>query len=223
MSDSNHKTVLITGAAGNLGRATSLAFAAQGAQLVLADHNQDRLLSLAAELPPGCRHQTIPVNLIDPEAVIAMRDQALARFGQIDTLANIAGGFRMGPLLQDTPDKDWDFMMDLNLRSVFNCCRALLPGMVERGSGRIINISARAAVAPKGRMGPYCASKAAVNVVLHINCSRRNEVVVQFRYVPLFEVGVVVGFCAVHQSFQADEFGHFFTLQNVNRRLQTVL
>ncbi len=159
------KSILITGAAGNLGRATAQAFAAQGARLALVDLNEDGLRDCAATLPAGTRHERIPTDLIDPDSVADMRERALAAFGAIDVLANIAGGFRMGPLLQDTPDKDWDFMMDLNARSVFNCCRALLPGMVERGNGRIVNISARAAVAPKGRMGPYCASKAAVKTL----------------------------------------------------------
>jgi NAD(P)-dependent dehydrogenase (short-subunit alcohol dehydrogenase family) len=68
----------------------------------------------------------------------------------------------MGPLLQNTEDKDWDFMMNLNLRSVFNTCRSVLPHMLDHGGGRVINVSARAAEKGKGRMGPYCASKAAV-------------------------------------------------------------
>ena len=74
----------------------------------------------------------------------------------------IAGGFTMGPPLHETEDKDWNFMMDLNARSVFNCCRAVIPHMLEQGSGRIVNISARAAAEGKARMAPYCASKAAV-------------------------------------------------------------
>ncbi len=165
MLEFHEKTALITGAAGNLGRATALAFADAGAQLVLVDRNQDGLREVAAALPEGARLECIPTDLIDPDSVAAMRDRALAAFGAVDVLANIAGGFRMGPLLQDTPEPDWDFMMDLNARSVFHCCRALLPGMVERGAGRIVNISARAAVMPKGRMGPYCASKAAVKTL----------------------------------------------------------
>ena len=80
-------------------------------------------------------------------------------------LANIAGGFTMGPLVQDTDDRDWDFMMNLNARSVFNTSRVVIPTMLTQGGGRIINVSARAAEQPKGRMAPYCASKAAVQTL----------------------------------------------------------
>jgi NAD(P)-dependent dehydrogenase (short-subunit alcohol dehydrogenase family) len=86
-------------------------------------------------------------------------------FGHIDVLANIAGGFTMGPLIQETSDRDWDFMMNLNARSVFNTCRSAIPIMLQHGHGRVINVSARAAEQGKGKMGPYCASKAAVRTL----------------------------------------------------------
>jgi NAD(P)-dependent dehydrogenase (short-subunit alcohol dehydrogenase family) len=101
-------------------------------------------------------------DLIDPVAVETSINEVLAAYRRIDVLANIAGGFHMGPLIQDTGDRDWDFMMNLNARSVFNTCRRVIPVMLEHGGGRIINVSARAAEQGKGRMGPYCASKAAV-------------------------------------------------------------
>jgi NAD(P)-dependent dehydrogenase (short-subunit alcohol dehydrogenase family) len=85
-----------------------------------------------------------------------------ARFGRIDILVNIAGGFTMGPPVHETPDRDWDFMMDLNARTVFNTCRAVVPHLIEGSGGRIVNVSARAALEGKGHMAPYCASKAAV-------------------------------------------------------------
>jgi NAD(P)-dependent dehydrogenase (short-subunit alcohol dehydrogenase family) len=91
-----------------------------------------------------------------------MVERVSAHFGRIDILANIAGGFTMGPPLHETEDRDWDFMMGLNARSVFNTCRAVVPRMLEQGGGRIVNVSARAATEGKGHMGPYCASKAAV-------------------------------------------------------------
>jgi NAD(P)-dependent dehydrogenase (short-subunit alcohol dehydrogenase family) len=89
-------------------------------------------------------------------------ERVIAHFGRVDILANIAGGFAMGPPVHETEDKDWDFMMDLNARSVFNTCRAAVPHMIARGSGRIVNVSARAAREGKAHMAPYCASKAAV-------------------------------------------------------------
>ena len=80
----------------------------------------------------------------------------------IDAIIRDCGGFRMGPTIQDTTDRDWDFMMDLNARTVFNTCRAVIPHMLARSYGRIVNVSARAATNGKAKMGPYCASKSAV-------------------------------------------------------------
>ena len=101
-------------------------------------------------------------NVGNEDEVLAMFDAARERFGTIDILANVAGGFSMGPSLEDTPDETWNLMMDLNARSVFNMCRAVMPIMRDAGRGRVVNVSARAALSGKGHMGPYCASKAAV-------------------------------------------------------------
>ncbi len=162
MSEFNHQTIIITGAAGNLGAAVAQTFAAAGANIVLVDINEERLVQTQGSLPAGTETLIIPTNLIDPESVTAMVSKVRGKFGQIDILANIAGGFTMGPLIHETADGDWDFMMDLNVRSVFNCCRAVIPAILENGGGKIINISARAAREGKAKMGPYCASKAAV-------------------------------------------------------------
>jgi len=162
MSEFNHQTIIITGAAGNLGAAVAQTFAAAGANIALVDIDEERLLQAQRNLPAGTVSLVIPTNLIEPESVSAMVSKVRGEFGQIDILANIAGGFTMGPLIHETEDRDWDFMMDLNVRSVFNCCRAVIPAILENGGGRIINISARAAREGKAKMGPYCASKAAV-------------------------------------------------------------
>jgi NAD(P)-dependent dehydrogenase (short-subunit alcohol dehydrogenase family) len=162
MSEFNHKTIIITGAAGNLGAAVAQTFAVAGANTVLVDIDEERLLQTQSGLPAGTESLVIPTNLIDPESVSTMVSQVTETYGRIDILANIAGGFTMGPLIQKTEDKDWDFMMNLNVRTVFNCCRAIIPAMLENGGGKIINISARAAREGKAKMGPYCTSKAAV-------------------------------------------------------------
>jgi len=87
---------------------------------------------------------------------------AVERFGRIDVLANIAGGFRMGTPVHETPDADWDFLLDINLRSLLNMVRAAVPQMIAAGGGRIINVGAHAALKGVARMGAYCASKSAV-------------------------------------------------------------
>lgn len=162
MSELKQKIVIITGAAGALGSTVAKTFASQGATLVLVDINRERLDTVRADLPDEIESTVIETNLLKQESVDAMVNAVIAKYGSVDVIANIAGGFTMGPLVHETSDKDWDFMMDLNLRSIFHTSRAVIPVMLRNGGGRIINISARAANEGKAKMGPYCASKAAV-------------------------------------------------------------
>lgn len=162
MSEFENKVVVVTGAAGNLGRAVALGFAAHGTHLALLDLNAGGLQKTVDSCTGQASAKAYPTNLIDATVVDATIAEVVNDLGRIDILANIAGGFTMGPLIQDTEDRDWDFMMNLNVRSVFNTCRQVIPVMLDNQGGRIINVSARAAEHGKGRMGPYCASKAAV-------------------------------------------------------------
>jgi len=156
MTTQTGRVVLITGAAGNLGRAVATAFAANGASLVLADYSNEGLEAIPEA------GQKIQVDLTSEDSVRAMVAEAIRENGHIDVLANIAGGFTMGPLLHETDAADWEFMMNLNARSVFYTSKAVIPHMLEQGGGSIVSVSARAAKEGKGKMGPYCASKAAV-------------------------------------------------------------
>jgi NAD(P)-dependent dehydrogenase (short-subunit alcohol dehydrogenase family) len=112
----------------------------------------------------GERPTRLPVatDLTDESSVDSAVDYVARHYGRIDVLVNVAGGFRMGPPVHETPVRDWDLMMSLNAKSVFLMARAVIPHMLATGGGRIVSISARAAVQPKGWMAPYCASKAAV-------------------------------------------------------------
>lgn len=165
MSEFSNKVIVVTGAAGNLGQAVARRFAAAGARLALLDLNAEGLNRVVESLSGQATAKPYPGNLIDQSAVADILGRIADEFGGIDVLANIAGGFTMGPLIQDTEDRDWDFMMNLNVRTVFNTCRHAIPVMLDGGGGRIINVSARAAENGKGRMGPYCASKAAVRTL----------------------------------------------------------
>ncbi len=162
MEELKGKVVIVTGAAGNLGRAVSRAFAGRGARLALVDLDPNALEGARLALPAGTDAATFAADLIRADAVADAAERIGAHFGRVDVLANIAGGFTMGPPLHETTDRDWEFMMDLNARTVFNCCRAFVPGLLAAGDGRIINVSARAATRGMGHMAPYCASKAAV-------------------------------------------------------------
>lgn len=156
-----NKVVVVTGAAGNVGLATAKAFADKGATIALVDHTEENASKAQMKLSnTPSRAYACDLTQVDAvEQTFAAIEQQL---GKIDVLANIAGGFTMGPTIQETSDKDWDFMMNLNLKSVFNTCRMALPGMLQNGSGRIINVAARAALQGVATMGPYCTSKAGV-------------------------------------------------------------
>jgi NAD(P)-dependent dehydrogenase (short-subunit alcohol dehydrogenase family) len=162
MSELEGRVVLVTGAAGNLGTAVAEAFGTRGARLALLDRSAERLEAVARSLALPPNAMLLPTDLTERRSVDAAVAAVLEQFGVLDVVANIAGGFTMGPPLHETPDEDLDFMLDLNVRSLFNVCRAAVPAMLKGGGGRIVNVSARAAREGKARMGPYCASKAAV-------------------------------------------------------------
>lgn len=162
MGQLNDQTVLVTGAAGNLGRAVCTALASEGAKIAMLDISSEALVKARSALPDAAETELFPGDLLSSDAIERIVAAVKGRFGRIDVLANVAGGFAMGPPLHETDDATWDRMLDLNLRSVFHCCRAVVPVMLEQGRGSIVNVSARAALAAKGHMGPYCAAKAGV-------------------------------------------------------------
>ena len=150
------KTCLVTGAAGNLGRAVAGAFAAEGASLILMDHAEEHLRSAYGGEAQGRRFAI--ADLRDAQSVA----RAIPAGTRIDILCNLAGGFRMGQPVHETSDDTWDLMLGLNARSVINCARAVVPGMLAAGGGKIINIGAIAALSGKANMAAYIASKSAV-------------------------------------------------------------
>jgi len=154
------KTVLITGAAGNLGRAIAAAFEARGANLVLIGRTKE---SLAAALgAESDRRLFATADLLDQAALDSAVRLARSRFGRVDVLCNIAGGFRMGWPVHETSDKDWDFLMDINARTLLHSVRAVVPQMIEAGGGKIVNVGAFAAQKGAAQMGAYVAAKSAV-------------------------------------------------------------
>jgi len=154
------KTCLITGAAGNLGRAVGAAFASAGASLVLLGRELKSLRAAYGDKPE--RVLLLEVDLLDADAVAKAVATALQRFPRIDVLCNIAGGFRMGPPVHETPEDTWELMLDLNAKSVINTARAVVPGMIASRSGKIVNVAALAGLGGKANMGAYSASKSAV-------------------------------------------------------------
>src|SRR6267143_6350595 len=149
------RTVMLTGAAGNLGRAVASAFAKAGANLALLDVKR-------ADLQDTEHQLVLPTDLLDVDSVRAAVDKAVQRFKRIDVLCNIAGGFRMGSPVHETTDKDWNFLFDVNARTVLNMARAVVPVMLKAGGGKIVNVGAYASQKGAAQMGAYIASKSAV-------------------------------------------------------------
>jgi NAD(P)-dependent dehydrogenase (short-subunit alcohol dehydrogenase family) len=158
--DMTGKVVLVTGAAGNLGRACAAAFEQAGARLVLADQAREALDGAFGEETDDRLHAA--VDLTDPTSAAMLVELAVNHFGRIDVVANTVGGFHAGPkVAEDTPEA-WSTMLTLNLETAVNLARAVMPAMSAAGGGRIVNVGARPALAGVSGMGAYAASKAGV-------------------------------------------------------------
>jgi 2-keto-3-deoxy-L-fuconate dehydrogenase len=131
-SNLSGKTVLITAAGQGIGRATALAFAATGAKVHATDINTDALATLAAE----SNISTHKLNVLDEDAVKTL----VAGIGAVDVLFNCAGVVHNGSVME-MPDTDLEFAFDLNVKAMIRTIRAVLPGMLERKDGSIINMS----------------------------------------------------------------------------------
>ncbi len=163
VSNFKGKVVLITGPAGNLGTAVVKRFTAEGSSLILLDHHQDRLKTLYPLLENSPDHLLISsIDLTDASKVSSAVSKAVDHFGCIDILVHTTGGFRMGEKVHETTDKIWDVMMDLNVRTLLNISRSVVPPMLKNKSGKIISIGARPALSGKAGMGSYSAAKSAV-------------------------------------------------------------
>ena len=156
----DNKVVVITGADGNLGRAVAAAFAQAQASLVLVGLHAPSLASAFGQ--SDAQQLLVGADLTQRAGADTVVDQAIARFGRIDVLCNLAGGFRMGPPVHATPAEDWDFLFALNVGAALHMAQAIVPGMLAQGSGKIVNVGAFAAARGVAAMGAYTASKSAL-------------------------------------------------------------
>ena len=159
MKFENH-CVVITGASGNLGAAVARAFVEHGANVVLVDRAREHLEH--AGFTDDARHLISVTDLLDQAQVSAMAQAAVAKFGGIQVLCNIAGGFRMGEAVHETSDANWNFLFDINARTLLHAARAVVPQMLKQQSGKIINVGAFGAQKGGAQVGAYAASKASV-------------------------------------------------------------
>ena len=154
-------TALITGASRGIGAATARAFAQAGYQLLLVARSSDSLDSLAAELRGhGQRVETAALDLADPGAIAPVLQELLNRGLSPTVVINNAGAAYTGNLAE-MPLERWQWLLQLNLTSVFQVCQAVLPALRRQG-GQIINVSSHAARNAFADWGAYCTSKAAL-------------------------------------------------------------
>jgi 3-hydroxy acid dehydrogenase/malonic semialdehyde reductase len=164
MTDLQGKTVLITGASSGIGKACAHAFAAKGAKLLLAARRADKLQALAAELKPGATH-ILTVDVRDAAAVQSAFDALPKEWTAIDILVNNAGLSRgLDPVYEGKID-DWDEMIDTNVKGLLYVTRAVVPGMVARGTGHVINLGSTAGEMTYPGGAVYCATKAAERAI----------------------------------------------------------
>lgn len=154
---------VVTGAAQGIGRATAWELAEQGAAVVIADLNINLAAQTASELTAR-HHRAHPlrVDVAHGESVRRMIESVFGDFGRIDVLINNAGiAGRAAPLVDVTED-EWDQMMTVDVKSIYLCCRAVIPHMLERGSGAIVNVASIAGKEGNPNMVPYSTAKAGV-------------------------------------------------------------
>lgn len=159
------KIVLITGATSGIGKATAILFAVKGYRLVLCGRRQDRLDALKEELGRQTDVHTLNFDVRNKTACFEAIAALPSDFARIDILINNAGNAHgLDPIHKGSTD-DWDAMLDINVKGLLYVSKSIIPGMVERRSGHIINIGSTAAkeVYPKGNV--YCATKHAVEAL----------------------------------------------------------
>lgn len=155
-------TVIITGASQGIGKETTLLFARNGYDLVLAARQTDRLEALASEVRSlGRDALAVPTDVRDPEQVNTLIKKALDHYGAIDVLINNAGIYLLGPV-EECSLNDWHQVIDTNLWGYIHTIHALLPHFLERGKGTIVNVGSIGGQIPISYQVPYTTSKYAV-------------------------------------------------------------
>ncbi len=159
------KTALITGATSGIGRATAQLFAANQINLILCGRRQDRLEALQNDLGAKTKVHILNFDVRDKDAVLSSIHNLPEEFSNIDILINNAGNAHGLEPINDGSVEDWDAMLDINVKGLLYVSKAIIPQMVSKKSGHIINIGSTAGkeVYPKGNV--YCASKHAVDAI----------------------------------------------------------
>lgn len=158
----NDKVILVAGGTGGLGRAVSLAFLYEGAQVFVTWQNSGEADALKAAAGDNVsRLETRQVDVTNNTSVEGLIEEIVAAKGRIDTMVNCTGGFRGGEKMWESDPTMLDRMLDLNVRSGFLLSRAAAKAMVRKAEGAIVNVAAKAGLEPVGGLAAYSASKAA--------------------------------------------------------------
>ena len=170
-------TVFITGATSGIGKATAEILAKNQYRLILCGRRQDRLMKLQSELGKITEVTTLQFDVRNKEEVFAAVESLPESFQQIDVLINNAGNAHGLSSIQDGDIDDWDAMLDINVKGLLYVSKAIMPIMIKRNSGFIVNIGSIAGkeVYPNGNV--YCASKFAVNALnksMRIDLNKHN-------------------------------------------------
>lgn len=160
------KIVFITGATSGIGLACARKFAANGDKLILTGRNESRLAEIRKELmQKGTEVLTLAFDVRDREQAARFMDDLPAEWKNIDVLVNNAGlALGLEPEYEGNPD-DWETMIDTNIKGLLTMTRLIVPGMVERNSGHVINVGSVAGDAAYAGGNVYCATKAAVKAL----------------------------------------------------------
>ena len=167
MGQLGNKVAVITGASSGIGRAIALAFAAEGATVVLASRNENKLDEVAAQIADaGGTANVIPTDVTDEEQVRHLFRETTRLFNAVDLLINNAGTATASPV-DKLSLEEWHRVLDLNLTAAFLCSREAFQCMKVHGAGRIINIGSVAASVPRPATAPYTVSKAGLEALTH--------------------------------------------------------
>lgn len=157
-----NKVAVITGGAQGIGRAIALTMGREGARVVVADLQGEKLKGVAGELRElGVEALGVEVNVANETSVKQMAEQAFGRFGRVDILVNGAGVYLKAPVVRKS-EEDWDNTINVNLGGNFLCVRAFVPAMRRQRSGRIISIASSIAHTGAREFADYAASKAGI-------------------------------------------------------------
>jgi 3-oxoacyl-[acyl-carrier protein] reductase len=157
------KVAVVTGSARGIGRAIAEVFAQRGANVVIVDRNGEMAAATAQEISAksGREFSSFSVDVGDSASVKTMIDQVLAKHERIDILVNNAGTTRDN-LIMRMDEADWDLVLNVNLKGVFNCSKAVVRPMMKQRYGRIVNISSVSGLAGQAGQANYSSSKAGV-------------------------------------------------------------